>query len=246
VRLTGVPLLLSAGSATAVTVAVTVLLWSRYGRWRLVSRAAGVLLAEALVVVSVGLAVNRQEQFYPSWQALAGHTGTAVVTAARRAGALDAEVHGTAPAVLPRHSASLVIPAGYLSRPAVTYPVVLSLADSGAPAVAAAEKVAAIGVVATPAAARNAVPARLCRDVRATPRGWALVAGARQAALAERLIRSAPGRFVALAIVGRAAAPHGLPAETAVTVRDSWPAAEQWAAGQTSAPLAAARQLPPA
>jgi hypothetical protein len=239
-------------------------LWSRFGRWRLVSRAVGVLLAEALAVVGVGLAVNRHEQFYPSWQALAGDTGTKVVTASREAGRLDAELHGNAAAVLPWNSASLVVPARYLSRPSVTYPVVISLVDTGAAssaALAAAKRLAAVSVVARPSAALGALPADLVQDVRVTPRGWALIAGAKQAAAAEQLVRAVPGRFVALAVVGGGATPRGLPAGTAVAVarskpvavgpgvtalQGSWAAAAKWAAGQTSEPLAAAEQLPPA
>jgi hypothetical protein len=264
VTLTGVPLLLTAVLATAVTVALTVRLWSRFGRWRLVSRAVGVLLAEALVVLSVGLAVNRHEQFYPSWQALAGDTGTTVVTAARQAGRLDAELHGNGAAVLPWNAASLVVPARYLSRPSVTYPVIMSLVDPGTTASAAvtiAKRLAAVSVVATPSATLDALPADLCQDVRVTSRGWAVIAGAKQAAAAERLVRSVPGRFVALAVVGGSGVPRDLPPGTAVAVArskpgavppgvtaltGSWAAAEKWATGQTSEPLAAAEQLPPA
>jgi hypothetical protein len=270
VSLTGVPLLSLAVLGTAATVAGTVRLWSRFGRWRLVSRTAGVLLAEALTVLSIGLAVNRQDEFYPSWEALAGHTGTAVVTADRPAGRLDARLHGSAAAVVPWNSASLVVPAHYLSRPAVTYPAVLALAGPGADAkaaVTAAKRLAAVSVVATPSGYAGLVPlpADLGQDMRVTSRGWALVAGAKQAALAERLIRAAPGRFVALAVVG-GAAPRGLPPGVALAVvggaaprglppgvalaeerqADSWTAAEGWAAGQTSQPLAAPEQLPTA
>jgi hypothetical protein len=257
VRLTGVLLLLTALTLTAVAVALTVLLWSRFGRWRLLSRVVGVLLAETLTVLTIGLAANRHEQFYPSWQALYGDTGTVVETASRPPGLLDEQVHGTGAMALPWTvggvAATVEVPAGYLSRPLRTYPAVVALGSTMA-------AVPAVGVVLTPTAgALAALPAELGQNVRVTARGWAMVADARYAALAEREIRADPGVFGALVIVG-GAAPPGLPPGTALAVAgrpavpapgvaalpDSWAAAVRWAVAQTSLPLAAAEQLPPA
>ena len=66
--LTGLPLLLLSACATVLVTAATIRLWRRR---RPAVRIAGVLLIEALVVLTAGLEVNRNEQFYPSWQALA-------------------------------------------------------------------------------------------------------------------------------------------------------------------------------
>ena len=290
--LTGVPLIIVAVLATIATGAATGWLWSRYGRWRLPIRTAGILLVETLAVFTVGLVVNRVEQFYPSWQVLEGDTGTAVVTAARHAGRIDGRVHGHAAAALTWRPASVsawrlaaaptvVVPQGYLDRKSVTFPAVLSLVDAGpdgAEAVRAAKRVAAVSVVVAPsarttAAALATLPASLDQDVRATTHGWAVVATMRQAALAVRLIRSAPARFGALVLVGgsatvrppndrpggevavavvRPAPGHGikaaaLPAGTAALTgagASAWTAASAWAAGQCSPPLAAPVQLP--
>jgi lysyl-tRNA synthetase class 2 len=249
VSLTGVPLIVVAVLVTAVTVAATWRLWSRYGRWRLVCRVMGILLVETLSVFTVGLVVNRVEQFYPSWEALAGDTGTAVVTAARHAGRIDGLVHGRGADALPWRPAGvsawrlaatpmMVVPAGYLGRRSVTFPAVLSLVDAGPDSAAA------------------------------------IVATTRQAALAVRLIRYAPARFGALVVVDgsvTAQSPHDLPGgEVALAVvrpaprhgtkapalpasaaaltgtgSPAWTVAEEWAAGECSLPLAAPVQLPP-
>jgi hypothetical protein len=291
--LTGVPLIVVAVLVTALTVAATWWLWSRYGRWRLVSRVVGVLLAETLTVFTVGLVVNRVEQFYPSWQALAGNTGTTVVAAAGHAGRIDGMVHGHGAAALPWRPASLsawrlvatpvvVVPSGYLARRSVTFPAVLSLVDAGrdgAAAVRAAKRVATVSVVVAPSAGTTAaalatLPASLDEDVRTMTHGWAIVATARQAALAVRLIRSTPSRFGALVLVeGSATArpPHDRPGgEVAVAVvrpaprhgikapgvppgtaaltgsgSRAWTTAVEWAAGECPPPLAAPVQLPP-
>jgi lysyl-tRNA synthetase class 2 len=293
VSLTGVPLIVVAVLVTTLTIAATWWLWSRYGRWRLVSRVVGILLAETLSVFTIGLVVNRVEQFYPSWQVLTGNTGTAVVAAARRAGRIDALVHGHGAAALPWRPASVsawrlvatpvvVVPAGYLARRSVTFPVVLSLVDAGpdrAAAIRAAKRVATVSVVVAPSAGTTAaalatLPANLDEDVRATTHGWAIVATARQAVLAVRLIRSAPSRFGALVLVEgsatarppqdrpggevavavvRPAPRHGVkapalpPGTAALTSGGSpaWTTAMEWAAGECPPSLAAPVQLPP-
>jgi hypothetical protein len=237
--LTGVRIILLAGLVTAAIAAATVLLWSRYGSWRLLSRTAGVLLTETLVVLTIGLVVNREQQLYPSWQALGGDTGPAAVAAARPAGRLDAELHGTAAASVPWQPAdvaawrlagapTVMVPANYLSRPSVSYPVVLSLGGPGS-------LLDVVSVVVAPTAATTAealatLPADLGQDLRVTARGWALVASAEQAGLARRLIAALPGRFGALVVV-RA---------------DDWAKAEKSAVDQTSQPLAAPLRLPSA
>ena len=70
VGITGIPLISLAAAGALAAVAATVLLWHRFGRVRYVLRAAGVLLAEVLLLVTAGLAVNRSEQFYPTWDSV--------------------------------------------------------------------------------------------------------------------------------------------------------------------------------
>src|SRR5690242_13117471 len=145
--LTGVPLIAVAVLVTTAAGAVTVLLWSRFGRWRLLSRTVGILLTEALVVATIGLVVNRVDMFYPSWAALEGRTGTTAVAATRRAGRLDGVVRGTAAGTVPWRPADatawrfagiprVVFPAGYRRRSSVAYPTVVSLVDSQSQAAA--------------------------------------------------------------------------------------------------------------
>src|SRR6266545_2314031 len=49
---------------------LTIWAWGRGGWWRPVTRTLGVLLCEALVLGTVGVAVNRSLEIFPSWSAL--------------------------------------------------------------------------------------------------------------------------------------------------------------------------------
>jgi lysyl-tRNA synthetase class 2 len=266
--LTDLPLIVLTGLAAVAAGAGTTLLWSRFGRWRLLSRSAGVLLCETLIVLSVGLVVNRHEQFYPSWQALTGDTGTTARTA-RTAGRLDASFGPATPTVAwrpagsPRwqlaSTAQVTVPAGY--RTDAEFPALIAL--GGRPAASDLVRVVAYPTGRSTAAALADLPTLLQADVRVTGHGWALIATPAQAALATRLATGDPGRFAALVVVGRPpagfAAPPGLavavarpaPARGALppgvrALTGSWAAATAWAVAQTALPLAAAQVLPTA
>ena len=267
--LTGLPLIALAVLATAAAITGTTLLWSRYGRWRLLSRSAGVLLCEALVVLSAGLIANRQEQFYPSWQALAGDTGTVATSAGRPAGRLDSSfglkstVTWQPPGSAGWHlagAATVSIPPGYLASRG-SYPALISL--GGSPAGGDLVRVVADPTARTSTADLAGLPAALSGNLRLTGHGWALLASAAQAGLAARLAGADPGRFAALAVVGGPPAGFRPPPFVAVAVvrpkaahsrlprgvtalTGSWAAATRWAVAQTPAPLAAPEILPPA
>ena len=69
--LTGLPLLVSGILASVGAFALTIWSWGRGGRWRAVTRTAGVLVCEALVLFTAGLVVNRSlGDLFPSWSAL--------------------------------------------------------------------------------------------------------------------------------------------------------------------------------
>jgi hypothetical protein len=273
--LTGLPFIVVALVATALAGTGTVLFWSRSGRWRpagrIAARTTGILLSEALLVFGAGLITNRAEQFYPSWAALGGRTGAAAATAPRAAGRLDETLRTHGAATLPWrppgeagwHLAghpALVVPAGYTDRPGVTFPVLLDLA--GAHRAGDTVTVHLAPTARTGVASLAALPADLARDVRVAARGWAIVAPMTDAAFAAELVRSAPGRFVALALVGTGTPPRvGIATavvrprraapEPGVTVLigagpGAWKLAANWAAGQTGPPLAAPVQLPEA
>jgi hypothetical protein len=270
-ELTGIPLIVLTLLAAAAAVAGTVLLWSRFGRWRLLSRALGVLLCESLVVLSIGLIANRHEQFYPSWQALSGDTGTKSTTATRRAGRLDASF-GPGRSTLAwqppgstawrlKSNAQVTVPPGYPAHP--SFPALLAL--GGRPGSSGLVSVVAYPAARTSAAALADLPALLGVDLRVTGHGWALVAAATQAQLAARLVQDDPGRFASLAVVGRPPAgfrPPPVPGLAVAVARPastrgalppgvtaltgSWPAATAWAVAQTALPLAAPQVLPTA
>ncbi len=211
--LTGVPLILLSAALTGATGLATAWLWPRGGRLRTPTRAAGVLLLETLVVVTAGLAVNRHEQFYPSWAALAGQTGTITVDRATPAGRLDEVLPDAATVVLWRPPGlrdwrlaappRVVVPAGYRERAGDTFPVVLDLAPSVPPAVAAARRTTdAVTVVAVPTAGTTApallsLPGELRRDIRVSAGGWDVVGAGGEAALAAAFVRDAPAGFAA-------------------------------------------------
>src|SRR4051812_28068984 len=144
--LTGVPLLLCAFLATAGAPAATVLVWNRWGRLRFVLRPFGVLLTEAVLVVTVGLVVNRAQQFYPNWAALMQSSNSTGTTYAVHPGGLDAWLRDHGGDVADQGSsfpwqpagwadwrlaaAPLVFtPAGYLRHTGWRYPTLLVLDD---------------------------------------------------------------------------------------------------------------------
>jgi hypothetical protein len=159
--LTGMPLILLAGAAVVVACAATVLTWGRWPRLRFVLRPAGVLLIEALLLFSIGLVVNRSEQFYPSWAALFGNSSGSGETnypttaghldrwLAEQAGAKrgDARNFAWKPSGLAGWDLTgeprVFLPAGYLLHPAWRYSVVLVVGDAAAGWPATAEAAAA-------------------------------------------------------------------------------------------------------
>ncbi|GIF23744.1 lysyl-tRNA synthetase class 2 [Actinoplanes tereljensis] len=207
-RLTGLPLILLATATFAAIGAVTVWRWSR--AW-IAARVAGVLLLEASLVVAVGLVVNRHEQFYPSWAALRGETGTVAVAAPVAAGRLD-ELTATSfrwrPAELARwHLAAaplVVLPADYRARPGVEFPVVLSF---GA-AVPRTPSAVTVTVAPTARTELSGLPAALRKDLRVTATGWDLVGGGRLG-----------DAFVAAGIGVRDRSPADLPPALAAPLR---------------------------
>lgn len=150
-RLTGLPLSVAAVAGTLVVAALTVWLWER--RWRLrllrpLLRTAGVLLTEASLLVSVGLVVNRHEQFFPTWASLFEAGDAAAPAYATVAGGLDQQLTTRAagrldqPLAMPWQPAGwtdwhlaatplLVVPAGYLAHPQWRYSVVLVVGTAG-------------------------------------------------------------------------------------------------------------------
>lgn len=210
--LTGIPLLIVAGLSAVACAVATVTLWSRSWRWRVVVRTVGILMTELTVVLTVGLAANRSEQFYPSWGALAGDTGTESATAPVRAGDLDAALAGRS--ALPWHPRELhrwhlaaaptvTVPPDYLGPGSTQYPVVVTLGDarSAAAPVAGVVTVVLTPTRATTARALSTLVLELRKDLRVTAQGWAVVAGAGETALAGQLARALPAQFEALAVV---------------------------------------------
>ncbi|MFU8854156.1 hypothetical protein ACNAW0_24695 [Micromonospora sp. SL1-18] len=146
--LTGVPLLLLVGLAAAGAAAAMVVGWSRFGRLRILVRVVGVLLTQALVLFTVGLAVNRSAQFYTSWDDLVAQNAASDRHHASTPGRLDQWVRQN------DHNAALqpfafewrpdgwtdwhlaapptvTVPAGYLRNPGWRYPAVLVLGSAG-------------------------------------------------------------------------------------------------------------------
>jgi hypothetical protein len=96
VALTSLSLLLTTCCVTAGAVVALVLSWRHLRRWWIPARVAGILLCELLLLFSVGLWLNRADDFYPSWSALLGGARNAPATAptARLATSLPATTRG--------------------------------------------------------------------------------------------------------------------------------------------------------
>ena len=257
--LTGIPLIGLAVLGTLAALAATVLLWHRGRRVRFLVRPAGVLLIEALLLVSVGLVVNRSQQFYPTWAALLRTPSDAGTTFATTPAGLDRWLLARAradpgqsvvftwrpPGWTRWHLAgapTVVTPAGYLRPPYRRFPVLLAVDNgTGGWSPAAGQGIGGVVIVfarttraTTATTLATALPAALGRDLRVTGRRWALIAGAGAGGLAGQVV----ARFPAIAFMPGSVRPH-LPAGVAVDVAHGLRAALIWACGQTPPPLAA-------
>jgi hypothetical protein len=234
--LTGKPLILLAASITLLALGATVLLWRRGGRWRLLVRPLGVLLTEALLILTCGLYANRHEQFYPTWAALlaAGDTGQVAHPTPR--GALDSGLADHPPpggtfAWRPggwegwglAGAPTVTVPASYGAHPDRVYPVVVVVVDGGDrpdPGLRAGAAVSdptdrdavLITVPVTPSTPPEVLAAGLPGaaglDLRVTAQRWALVVPAHLAAVvAVPVISAAAAWYPSVAIIG--ATPSG-------------------------------------
>ncbi|MEU4242098.1 hypothetical protein [Actinoplanes sp. NPDC026619] len=177
--LTGLPLILLTWALAIAAVVATVRWWRPAGRSRVLVRVAGLVAIEVLVVAGVGLIVNREDSFYPSWQALGGGPNVVEVASAR-AGRLDdtLDSHGAVawspPAAEAWHLAGaprLIVPAEYASQADRTFPIVVVLtAATDVPAAAGAVTVVVHPSVETAASALSTLPESLGEDARVTGR----------------------------------------------------------------------------
>jgi hypothetical protein len=231
VTITGLPLIALVAAAAAAAATLTVVLWPRGGRLRPLTRTTGVLLTESLLVATVGLVVNRHEDFYPSWSALRGDTGTVAVAERARAGSLDVRVRsGTftwrPPDLATWHLAApptVTLPRDYRDRPGMTFPVVLAFAGTKATAARGDRtppEFVAVTVSPGPgttAAALLSLPGELERDLRVAASGWDVLG---RSPVAAALVEGAPAGFAVLnqpvdALPPVLAAPLRLPASGA-------------------------------
>lgn len=258
--LTGRPLLGLAVATVVAALAVAVLAGRLRGWRRPTVRAAGVLLAQVAVLVTAGLAVNREEQFYPDWAALSGNSDPVQASYRTAAGGLDgwldhrADGHPDAAQTFTwrppgwadwhlRQAPQVSVPAGYLTRRQDRWSAVVVLG----PKAAAAPDTVVVTVQPTAAttapALSGALPAALGRDLRVTAHRWALVA-ADDAALATGTAGAASDLYPVLAVVG-GPVPAGLPQGLTTLSAGSADAAVTWAAAQTPPPLAASAPAGP-
>jgi hypothetical protein len=219
-----VRLIVFAAALTAGALAATILVWRRWGP---LIRPVGVLLTELLLTLTVGLVVNRSQQFYPSWAALlagsdpdrAGfHTSAGRLDAwlAARPGAGQIQSFPWRPAgwTAWRLAAAptVTVPAGYLADPGRRYSAVLLVGTRPWPAPALTGPTVLVNVTTTArtaaAALAVALPGELGRDLRVTGHRWALVTSAADDSLARRVAVLARGVFPSVAFVGTPAPAH--------------------------------------
>jgi hypothetical protein len=213
-----VRLILLAAVLTAGALAATVLVWRRWGRWRFLIRPCGVLLVEALLMLTVGLVVNRSQQFYPSWAALFATSDPGPTAYHTSAGRLDAWL-ATQPSVrtfpwrpsgwTSWHLAgapTVTVPLDYLEHPSWRYSVVVVMGPRpwSLPGLDGPTVVVDVTTTAGTSASVLAVglPVALGRDLRVSGHRWALVTAAGDGVLARQVAISGRGRFPAIAFVG--------------------------------------------
>jgi hypothetical protein len=236
VSLTGIPLILLAACATAGALAATVLAWPRWGRRRYLIRPAGVLLTEALLTATVGLAANRSQQFYPSWAALFATSDPGPASYHTTAGSLDSWLAARPDPQLAQTfpwrpvgwsgwrlaaPPTVTVPAGYSAHPGWRYSAVLVVARAAdawpVPALTGPTVLVTVTTTARtgPATLAVTLPGELGVALRVTPHRWALVTSPGDTALARRAVTAGRGRYPAVAFVGTPA-PTGI--RTAKTV----------------------------
>ena len=168
--LTSTPLVVLAVLGAIVALTATILVRIRGRRLRILLRSLGVLLTEALLLFSVGLYINRSEEFYPTWAALLQSSGTTATSYATAPGRLDQRLRTDAGGDLAPSvtftwptadwtgwqlagAPTIVTPTGYLEHPGWRYSVVLVIDDGTGGWTAAGEATAArsVGISAGPA-----------------------------------------------------------------------------------------------
>jgi hypothetical protein len=233
--LTSVRLIVLTALLTAGALGATIVFW---GRRRHVTRPAGVLLTEALLVATVGLIVNRSQQFYPTWSALFATAGPGPASYHTTAGRLDRWLAAQPEAGQTQsfpwrpsgwsgwHLAgapTVTVPIGYLAHPAWRYSAVLVIGARAWPVPPIAGPTVLVSLTTTAATAAStlavAVPGLLGRDLRVTGHRWALVTSAADSALARRVVAVARGRFPAVAFVGASAPAQPLVVHRAARAR---------------------------
>ncbi|MBY8875008.1 hypothetical protein K7640_24570 [Micromonospora sp. PLK6-60] len=252
--LTGTPLLLLTALATVAAATATATGWHRGRRTRLLLRTAALLLTQALALTCVGLAVNRSQHFYTSWDDLLHTSAAAAHANPDRPGRLDRWLthHGdTGPTTLdwrpPRWRTwhlttdpTVVVPAGYPHHPTWRYPALVVLdQDPGTRTTPPVD--GAVLVLIHPGAHTSVdtltttLPEDLQRDLRVTGHTWALVATGHHR-LARAVAAAAPTRYRALALTGPATDPPGPTPTVSHTTAPDLTAALRWAAAQTPLP----------
>lgn len=144
--LTGLPLLVLSLTATVGALVLVVAGWRRLRRFRVPGRTLSIVLCEVLALASLGLAVNRWGDFYPSWTALLGGVATRSLAhasstnlahwlVARAAqGERDGFVFTWKPAVVSSwhldEAPIVYVPPAYFQRATSSFPVALVVAPA--------------------------------------------------------------------------------------------------------------------
>jgi hypothetical protein len=223
-------LLLLAGVSTVIAIAGLAFAWPRLRGWWRLARIPAVIVCQLLLVFTIGIAVNRTEDFYPSWAALRGATPPKITTSTRPTARLAAwlraqQAHGLKAGVqFAWHAADDVawglraptvvyLPKAYFQTQDVDLPVVLLLTATPLAAPARAQLATAVApgsavvVVMAPdphgasQRAMEAVPALLAEDVRVERGGWGIVATGATVSPALALFGSQPAEFGVLALL---------------------------------------------
>jgi hypothetical protein len=225
--LTSGTLLATAGIVCAAGLTALVLLWRRWVGRLVVLRAVGILACELLIVVTVGLVINRWGQFYPTWSSLRDNPAAATQPVVQRPdpGLTAAAPDGAQVGYLLRWPATPLgmtgpplvwLPPTYFRDPTGALPVVMVVAGADAgPAYGAWSGndvpvgdrpsggcVVFVRVSGQPAGGLLTLPAQLVHDLHVATHGWGVVGIATAAPAAYRLATTDPVRFGPVVEVG--------------------------------------------
>jgi hypothetical protein len=217
--------LATAGVVAAAGLTALILLWRRWGGRLVVLRAVGILGCELLIVVTVGLAVNRWGQFYPTWSSLrdnpsgatepvVGQPDPGLTAAASDGGQIGYLLRWPTTPTGMAGPPLIWLPPAYFRDATDALPAVMVVADAAAGPTDGAwpgndipdadrppgacvifARIAHLNATAQPPAGLSTLATTLIHDLHVAPHGWAVVGVGAASTTANHLASGDPAHF---------------------------------------------------